>query len=412
MHSDVDERPFAYFRIFFGILMGWQIWTVLTTHRLIDDFLVSKFYFTYPGFDWIQPLNMAAMQNVIIMMFVASLCFTIGLLYRISSIVLFSGYLYIFILDQTLFFQQFYLIILLLFLMIWIPAHKTESIDSIFNTKIPAPQVWQLWAVRFQLAVVYIFAGLFKLNADWLTGEPIRTWFPEISSIGVWIFVYGGILFNLCIIPLLLYRKTNTLGLILVCIFHITNELLFNIAIFPWIMLVPTVLFFYPQRVTRNPQPHYDKATRGRPVTHNNTLKTLCTLYIAVQILVPLRTFLYPGDSSWTEEGRKFSWQMMLSYKNVESFQMYSVNPTTQKRRDIDLTQYINEFQSAVMIRNPLLTAQFARWISTKFDPPAEIYAQTLISFNGREPKDMIDTTVDLSKTTRRILPGQWIKAL
>ena len=399
MDTKIDDRPFAYFRIFFGILMGWQLWTVITTKGLISDFLASSYFFTYPGFDWVQPLSTSAMQAIAYLMFVAAVCFALGFLYRLSTAILLAGYSYIFLLDQTLFFQQFYLMLLLLFLLFWIPANSTLSIDSI-RTKVDKPKMWHLYALRFQIAVVYIFAGLFKLNSDWFAGQPIQTWLPEFPEYAIWTLVYGGVLFNLFIIPILLYRKTNTMGLILVCIFHLANEVLFNIAAFPWLMLAATVLFFYPQP-TRNEQ----------QVTSNGTLKRLCIIYIAIQILVPLRVFLYPGNSSWTEEGRKFSWQMMLRYKEIE-FQMYAVNPNTEERSNIDLRKYLNEYQATIMQRDPTLTAQFARWVSTQYDPPAAIYAQTLVAFNGRAPQDLIDTTMDLAKTTQRILPATWIKAL
>jgi len=37
--------------------------------------------------------------------------------------------------------------------------------------------------------------------------------------------------------------------------------------------------------------------------------------YMAVQILVPLRYWLYPGNVGWTEEGHNSSWHMKLRDK-------------------------------------------------------------------------------------------------
>ncbi len=39
-------------------------------------------------------------------------------------------------------------------------------------------------------------------------------------------------------------------------------------------------------------------------------------MYLALQVLVPLRFALYPGNPNWTEEAFRFAWRVMLIEKS------------------------------------------------------------------------------------------------
>src|ERR1044071_9007933 len=45
----------------------------------------------------------------------------------------------------------------------------------------------------------------------------------------------------------------------------------------------------------------------------------LLAAYLVVQLLFPLRHYLYPGDVNWTEEGHNFAWHMKLRTKVGEA---------------------------------------------------------------------------------------------
>jgi len=63
-----------------------------------------------------------------------------------------------------------YLIFLLSFLMCFGHSGSIFSLDSLINKNARREQVgyWELFLLRFQICVVFFFAGLAKLNADWL----------------------------------------------------------------------------------------------------------------------------------------------------------------------------------------------------------------------------------------------------
>ena len=94
----------------------------------------------------------------------------IGFLYRISAFLFFLGFSYIFLLDQTNYLNHFYLISLLSFILIWIPAHTNYSVDAALCPELKKDTIpaWALWLLRFQIGIAYFYGGIAKINPDWL----------------------------------------------------------------------------------------------------------------------------------------------------------------------------------------------------------------------------------------------------
>ena len=61
-----------------------------------------------------------------------------------------------------------------------------------------------------------------------------------------WIFSYGGLALDLFAWPALAFRRTRAVALLLLFSFHLLNATLFNIGIFPWMMLAATTVFLEP----------------------------------------------------------------------------------------------------------------------------------------------------------------------
>ncbi|MGH2570150.1 MAG: HTTM domain-containing protein [bacterium] len=337
--SAVEDRAFApvdiaslvAFRIAFGALLTWEIYRYFDHGWIGRYFVEPTFFFKYPGFEWVHPWSAPWIHVHCVAMGALSALLLVGLWYRQAAALFCVSFSFLFLLDETNYLNHFYLIVLLSFLMIFLPAHRAFSIDAwrhpwIRSSTVPA---WTIWLLRAQIGIVYFFGGVAKLNRDWLRGEPMGAWlvesvdFPDLGPLFVegWggiLFAYGGLVLDLAAPFLLSWRPTRAVGFALVVLFHLANERLFRIGIFPWFMIAATTVFFppdWPRTLLRRPPlpaaPHREARTsRSRRLGI-----ALVAVYLVVQVLVPLRHFLYPGNVSWTEEGHCFSWHMMLRDK-------------------------------------------------------------------------------------------------
>ncbi len=108
-----------------------------------------------------------------------------------------------------------------------------------------------------QFEVVYIYAGIVKLNPDWLRLEPMGMWLArrdDWALIGplfnqdwvVAIAAYGAIALHLVGAPLLLFRRTRAYTIVIYFVFHLMNHFMFQIGIFPWVAMAGTLMFLEP----------------------------------------------------------------------------------------------------------------------------------------------------------------------
>src|ERR1051325_8697886 len=121
--------------------------------------------------------------------------------------------------------NHYYLIALLAFLLMLMPAQRTFSLDRWRQPHMPetVPR-WCVLILRFQLFVMYFYGGIAKLNPDWMRGEPmysaivhhaedvpaIAYHFPAaLLAYGI---AYGGIVIDLTTPILLWFRRTVKIG--------------------------------------------------------------------------------------------------------------------------------------------------------------------------------------------------------
>src|ERR1041385_6798805 len=254
----VDIAALAAFRILFGLLMFAAMVRFLAKGWVRELYVEPAFHFTYPGFEWVRPWPDFWMHAHFLLLAVLALGIAVGLFYRACAVLFFLGFTYVELLDQTTYLNHYYLITLLSGLLIFLPAHRSLSLDVFQNRRLHLDFVpaWSLNILRFQVAVVYIFAGLAKFNADWLfRAQPLRIWLAarsDLPLIGHWLgqlwVAYAaswcGAIFDTTIIFFLLVRKTRRLAYLVLILFHVATWLLFNIGMFPWIMIVAATLFF------------------------------------------------------------------------------------------------------------------------------------------------------------------------
>src|SRR6185503_1214185 len=301
----------------------------------------------------------------------AAACVMAGFLYRIAAPVLFLTFTYSFLLDQTRYLNHLYLVCLISFLMCFLPAERAFSVDALLRRKIRSDVVpaWTLWLLRAQVGIPYFYGGIAKLNSDWIhAGEPMRSWlrpFTRIPPFGhvfaadwvVYSFVIGGLLLDLLVVPLLLWRRTRLFAFIAAVLFNLTNAVIFDIGIFPWMMLGSLLIFFSPDLPRRFARAFLDPESSQAAITPKTVAQTcpslagsqkvvagLLAAYLAVQLIFPLRHYLYPGDVSWTEEGHNFSWHMKLRTKGGAA--VYTVtHPASGQTWTIKPEDYLESHQ-------------------------------------------------------------------
>lgn len=440
LFAPVDVSSIVFFRILFGLLM---LIDVFLYYDKIDRYwIIPKFHFYYWPFDFLSPLPGNGMYFLFILMGILSVFIIVGFFYRISMSLFFLSFSYMFLLEQTRYLNHFYLIILASFIMIFIPANTSLSLDNKFfkNNKSNICPAWTLWLLRFIITLPYFFGGIAKLNYDWVHGEPLRMWLTKNApafTFGslfhhesmILFMVYSGLILDLFIIPVLLFKKTRTIGFIIITIFHLLNSQLFRIDIFPWFMIAATTLFFNPDWF-RNFLNFFSREKSAWPISlflkeklivpidllpKHKKIIVLLSIFVILQLLIPLRHFLIPGNVLWTEEGQKFSWQMKLRTKNEIASYLVK-DKVSGKVYDINIYNYLRPWQKEIMEDKPNLIWQFCQIVKEDFRKQGieiAFYANIKASLNGRKYQALIDSTIDLTSVSYNTFShSKWIVAL
>ena len=202
-----------------------------------------------------------------------------------------------------------------------------------------------------------------------------------------WFMSWAGAAFDLSIVFLLLWKRTRLLGLGMAIFFHLTNHLVFNIGIFPYLSLALTGLFFppawprrwldhlaekYPRRLGRI-RVNWQQAFIGREVasapiwqqTRTRLVFFLLAGIMTIHFLLPLRHHLYPGDVAWTEEGHRYAWRMMLRTKSGRGhFEVKDL--ATGESEKVFPTRIMRRKQSRKLFTHPDMILQYAHHLRTR----------------------------------------------
>ena len=414
--------------------MCWQAMELLFGGLLELRFLSPLFHFKYYGFGWLEVLPDGWMRALIWLYAASCAGIALGWHYRLSAAVFTLLHAYQFLLDEALYNNHDYLIVLLGLLLTVAPAHATFSLDARRRAgasgTVPA---WSLWLLRFQVAVPYVYGGLAKIDRDWLLrAQPMKIWLANPGP-GEWrleafrepwaayFFSWSGMVLDLLAVPALLWRRTRPFAVAALVAFHLLNSQLFEIGVFPWLMICATVLFLEPDWTRRarllpprrGPDPEKLPAP-ARPLSPAARAgAALLAVYVALQVFLPFRHYLYPGDVDWTEEGGQFAWRMKLRDKRGE-LRFVAVDP--RNRNAVVLTgveSVLTRKQRGMMRHDPDMIRQFAHWLAESFHdrgrPGMEIRAVTSLSLNGLPAQPMIDPEVDLASLPGTLGPSDWI---
>lgn len=434
MFASVDIASVVFFRIAVGLLLVWHVWSYFAHGAITTLWLEPRFLFKYSGFSWVQPWPGNGLYIHWVALGVAAFFVAIGFCYRASAILFFLSYTYFFLLDESRFVNHTYLICLFSFLLICVPAHRFFSVDAWLRPNLRSQTVpaWCLWILRLQMGVVYFYAGVAKIAPDWLQGEPMRFRlarqidFPIVGRFfreewAVYAASYGSMLLDLCIVPLLLWRRTRLPAFCLVLLFHLMNARLFPIGIFPWLAIVATTLFFepeWPRRIVRFVRPGIGMVSHASPSIdrpHQTLALVFLIIYAAIQLLMPLRHWLTPGGIEWNHAEHRFSWRMMLISQGARSY-FYVTDPNTGKTAQIGARKFLTARQRSMLVCLPDYAVQFAHYLAgvmpRRGPLPLRVEARIMTAINGRTPQLYLDPNIDLAAEPRPLLRPHWLRKI
>ena len=465
----VDGSSLAFLRIGFGLVMHWEVWRYLSHNWIREYYIWPTFNFPYPLFEWVTPWPGPGMFVHFALLGLLSLLIALGLCYRVSMALFFVAITYVFLLDETNYLNHLYLICILSFLFIFVPAHRRFSLDRLITGRAWPRTVplWSLWLIGGQLGIAYFFGGVAKLNIDWLSGRSLAvggladsTELPLIGSLfgERWtsLFVsYSGLLLDLFIVPLLLWRRTRGIAFALITTFHLLNAYWFDIGIFPWFMILATTLFFAPNwpeaflEYLRNrrlwpllgapvgaaaawlaigtalvpllagalagtlvawlvpaawaPAGRSDRRSEiSTPIITRaqGVIASLLAAWLLLHLAVPLRHYLTPSIVHWSEEGHRFAWHMKLRGKEAE-VRFFAFDPQTEESWSINQLRFLTSRQIRKMSSRPYMIRQFARYLAAELEADGregvEIRVESFAALNGRPRQLLIDPEADLA---------------
>ena len=431
LSAPVDVAWLAALRVLFGLMLSISALRFVYFDWVTQFFVAPRVFFKYWGFAWVEPLSRIGMLAVFWALSLLGVMVAIGLCFRIAAALLVLGFTYVQLIDVTTYLNHYYLVSLLGLLLALSPAHRAWSLDALLRPVKARSHVqagWH-WLFRFQVGVVYTFAGLAKAHSDWLLhAQPLRIWLGSHTSMPLLgpLFAHevtavamswGGFLFDTLVPWLLLWRRTRPYAYVLLIGFHTLVGVLFPIGMFPVIMIVAALVFF-PADWPRALLVRLGLARVGsagaeaepRAVSHFAML--LGALYCALQVMLPLRFLAYGGNVRWHEQGMRFSWRVMVREKNASI--TYRVHSKVLNRTwDVAPSRYLTAVQAREMAGQPDLILQLAHHIGREFTRrvrgPVEVRVEALVSLNGRRSALLIDPDVDLTRVRDGLARASWI---
>lgn len=406
----VDAASLAAFRILFGAVMCFGALRLIASGWLEPMYVEPRWAFKYPGFGWVEAWPAWGMELHYAVLAVLALMIALGLYHRIVTALFTLGFAYTQLIDVTNYLNHNYLVVLLGVQLACLPAAGMWSLDARRGLRRETIPAWHVWLLRFQISVVYVFAGLAKLKADWLLhGQPLNLWLtarvdtPVIGRIfdehGVaMVMSWAGFLFDTTIALWLSIRRTRLVAYLALVVFHAATGYLLNIGMFPFIMTTSALILFspsWPRRWLRRPVPVIEAKPCSRP---RRIVLYVIAIHVVVQIGLPLRHVVYPGDVLWNEDGMRFAWHVVVREK--QGSVTFIAQFRNGKRLEVPPTKYVTPRQEREMAGQPDLILQLARRVAADLEDRGyrdfTLHAETQVSLNGRAPHPLIDPEVDL----------------
>lgn len=429
--APVDAASLAVLRLGFGLIAVWWAIDYLRLGIVTEIYLRPQIHLGYYLFDFVKPWSGIGLYLHFLVLAISAAFIAAGFFYRVSTLVFATAFTIFFLWDRSNYQNHYYLLLLLSWMLVFLPLNRLFAIDALEQpaARSATMPAWALWLVRLQIGIPYFYGGLAKLNSDWLAGAAMRDfmamnrWPPALAE---WMtsremalgLSWGGLAFDLLIVPLLLWRRTRVVAYFAAVVFHVTNHFLFSIHIFPWFMIVATTIFFepgWPRRLLRLPQvvlPRTSPVAWARLSWWSRWGVVVGVCYVMLQLLLPLRHHVYGGDVGWHERGHYFAWRMMLRSKRT-AVRIFFTDPALGETWYPNLGGLITGEQLSRLTRDPEMLLDLAHQLADRYRRETgrtlEVRAMVLACYNGRKPQLLIDPAIDLAKEPRGFYARTWI---
>ena len=414
LFKHIDNVGLVLFRVVFGLLISIEAFGAIATGWVRHTLIEPEFTFNFIGFEFLQPLPGNGMYFYFAIMGILGLMIMLGYKYRISMTAYALMWTAVYLMQKTAYNNHYYLLMLLCWLMVFLPAHRYFSLDSKHNPSIKSTSMpsWCLFVVILQVWIVYTFAAIAKLYPGWLDSSVVELFMEgkkDYWSIGEflqlkWVhysIAYFGILFDFLIVPLLLWKRTRLFGFVISVVFHLFNSIVFQIGIFPYMSIAFALFFFSSETLQRRFIPKKILYNAGEVIVpkHKTLLLGAFSIYFIFQLALPLRHWFFKDDVLWTEEGHRTSWRMMLRSK-TGSATVWVVNKANGKRTRYNHNELLSNKQRSSFKTKPDLLWQLAQKIKkreAKEGRNVEVYMDVKVKVNEGEYYQFINPEIDLA---------------
>ncbi|KAM7355077.1 gamma-glutamyl carboxylase isoform 2-T2 [Cochliomyia hominivorax] len=424
LHRPADASALGVFRMFYGAAMLIDIAEERGGGQMDLRFGEAK-HCHFPLFNGIQAFSFPIMGCIYLCMWLGAIGIMLGYRFRLSCLAFIIPYWYIFVLDKPAWNNHSYLFGLVGTMLLFTQANRYCSLDKYLTPNLPSTvPYWNYFLIKFQFFLLYMYAGLKKLTAEWLSGyamsslsrhwilSPFR-WVLSEEMADLLIVHWFTAVFDFLIAFLMTCSKTRVLATPFMISFHLMNSRLFVIGMFPWVCLAQVPMFYgcdWPKRVSLNninilyrtafkqtttkdekksekdklkiptTKEDNDLSIRSKdtnPLIYCSGCKKLINvtldiswcekirtafilLYCGLQLFLPYSHFITKGYNNWTNGLYGYSWDMMVH--------SYDTIMTTIK--------VVDNANGKVHYMDPYAFTEYDRW--TKYADMAQQYARCI----------------------------------
>ena len=305
----------AVFRICFSIVLIVQ--TIYFFKLGFIENNILKPFILFPFFDFLNKPSELLIYLSAVLMLISNIGMIFNKTSRISCLIFFLAFTYLWLLDRGYFNNHYYFISIITFLLFFL--NKKSS----FKKNYYVPKI-NIIAFQIMIFLIYFISGVNKINPYWIFDlQPMTHILQTKAQVSgnnlfsnyfiISLFTFSGLIYDLVIGFFLIFKRTRILGFIFVLIFNSLNFFLFKdvgeIGVFPFLMISTLVLFIEPVKI----QKLLKVKKKEKIILHNKSfVNHLIVFFIIVQILLPFRHVLVKGNVAYNGIGQRFAWRAII----------------------------------------------------------------------------------------------------